>query len=218
MLIIGFCVVLFLIGTMLCFFGVQLYRLWFGLVGLLTGILAGYQLGPVFFGNTGAGLILALVLGLVFALFFALLMPVGVTLSSAFLGGLIVFTLLGGFGLSGLWWVTLMGAVVGALFGAIFSQTFIVIGSALQGGYLMVLSSLVLYVKLSGGSPETIRFDPMVSLLILTVALGIGLIGVVLQKRSLHLNKDRAIEPVLRRDGRPKIVSRHSHSYNRYSN
>ena len=212
MLIFAFCILLFLVGTALCFFGVQLYQLWYGLVGLASGVLAGYQLGPALFGHAGAGLILALVLGILFALFFALLTPVGVTLSGAFFAGLIVSTLLGGFGLSGLWWVTLMGAVGGALLGAIFSQTVIVFGSALQGGYLMVLSGLVLYVKFSGHSPDTIQFDPVVSLLILTVAFGLGLIGVVLQKRSLNRDKRRAIEPVLRRDGRQRVVSRYNHS------
>ncbi len=216
MLRIVFCILLFLAGCTLCFFGARLYRFWFGLVGLLTGVLAGYQIGPAFFGSQSAGLIAALVLGILFAAFFAILAPVGVTLSSAFLFGLIVVFLLEGFGLSSLWWVILMAAVAGAVLGAIFSKTLVVFGSALQGGYLMVLSGLVLYASILG--LPNLRFDPMVSLLILTIALGLGLMGVVIQNRGLRISGRRTIEPVLRRDGqRPPPYRRGPQSYNRYT-
>ena len=194
---------LFLLGAFLCFFGARFYRIWFGIVGLITGILAGYRIGILLFGKEPVGLIFALVLGLLFSLFFALLISVGVTLSSAFLFGGIVLFLLNSFGQTGLWWVVLIGALVGALLGAVFSRALMVFGSALQGAYLMVLSLLALYVTHGGQGIQRIKTEPMTALLILTIALALGLIGASIQYRGLRTKERPTVELVMRRDKRP---------------
>ena len=197
-------IVLFLLGAFLCFFGARFYRIWFGAVGLMTGILAGYRIGILIFGKAPAGLIFALVLGLLFSLFFSLLVSVGLTLSSAFLFGGIVLFILNSFGRSEMWWVVLLGALAGALLGAVFSRALMIFGSAMQGAYLMVLSVLALCVTYGGEGIQEMRTEPMSALLVLIIALAVGLIGSAVQYRGIRAKEAPAPEAVMRREKRPQ--------------
>lgn len=147
------------VGAATCFFGYRLFRAWLAVAGFLLGVVLGYYIGGLLFDAQVWQIVCAVGLGLLLGSVAFALYRAGVVLAGAYLGALGLAILLAVLNVPHAWWISLLGALAGALIAGFFFKFFIVCGSAFHGAYLMasgvfsLISQKDLLVTGSGSLP-----------------------------------------------------------------
>ncbi|HEV2208208.1 MAG TPA: DUF4203 domain-containing protein [Verrucomicrobiae bacterium] len=125
-------------GILICFFGYRILKLTLGLVGLIGGGFAGWELGmAIFHGNAGLGLVCALIVGVIGLVLCLWLYLFGVFWIGAAAGTVLAAAFVNGTGHQLQPLVFIVVPVICGLIALVAQKLMIVVWTAFSGSYLL---------------------------------------------------------------------------------
>ena len=175
-------IIAIVVGIIACLFGYKAVRIWVTIVGLFLGAALGYYLGGLVGGEIWP-IVGAVIVGIAVSLLSYFLYRIGAILIGALLGAVLVSVVLSALGITALPWMILVGAVVVAIIAGVFLKQFIIIGSSLQGAYMIVAGAYALITGMSYVGFDTAMKAVELPLYLYAIIVVLGILAVILQNK-----------------------------------